>query len=77
MICPPASPYLNPIENLWSIVKRKLYEAGKQYHSKNELKEAIKECCKTISSETIKNLTTSMDKRLVKIIESHGVYINM
>ena len=36
-------PDVNPIENLWSIVKRKLYEASKQYHSKNELKEAIKD----------------------------------
>ena len=77
MVWPPASPDLNPIENLWSIVKRKLYEAGKQYNSKNELKEAIKECCKTISTETIKNLTSSMDKRLVKILERHGGYINM
>ena len=41
---PPASPDVNSIENLWSIVKRKLYEAGKQYHSKKELKEAIKQC---------------------------------
>ena len=77
MVWPPASPDVNPIENLWSIVKRKLYEAGKQYHSKNELKEAIKECCKAVSSETIKNLTSSMDERLVKILEGHGGYINM
>ena len=52
MVWPPASPDLNSIENLWSIVKRKFYEAGKQYNSKNELIEAIKECCKTISTET-------------------------
>jgi transposase len=77
MVWPPASPDLNPIENLWSIVKRKLYEAGKQYNSKKELKEAIKASCRTISPETIKNLTTSMDGRLVKILESHGGYINM
>lgn len=29
---PPCSPDINPIENLWSIVKRKMYSAGKQYH---------------------------------------------
>ena len=74
MVWPPASPDVKPIENLWSIVKRKLYEAGKQYHSKNELKEAIKECCKTNSPETIKNLTNSMDERLVKILERRGGY---
>ena len=77
MVWPPASPDVNPIENLWSIVKRKLYEAGKQYHSKNELKEAIKECCKTISPETIKNLTNAMDEGLVKILERRRGYINM
>ena len=77
MVWPPASPDVNPIENLWPIVKRKLYEAGKQYHGKNELKEAIKECCKTISLETIKNLTNSMDEKLVKILERSGGYINI
>ena len=30
----PSSPDLNPIKNLWSIVKIKLYEASKQYNSK-------------------------------------------
>ena len=74
MVWSPASPDVNPIENLWSIVKRKLYEAGKQYHDgKNELKEAIKECCKTISRETIKNLTNSMDERLVQILAWNAV----
>ena len=77
MVGPPASPDLNPIENLWSVVKRKLYEAGKQYNSRNDPKEAIKECCRTISPETIKNLTISMDERLEKILEGHGGYINM
>ena len=64
MVWPPASPDVNPTENIWSMVKRKLYEASKQYHSKNELKEAIKECCKTISPETIKNLTNPWMKDL-------------
>ena len=76
IVWPPASPDVNPIE-LWSMVKHKLYETGKQYHSKNELKEAVRECCKTISPETIKNLTNSMVERLVKILECHGGYINM
>ncbi|CAI9721779.1 Hypothetical predicted protein [Octopus vulgaris] len=31
---PPSIPDLNPIENLWSIVKQKLYEGGKPYNSK-------------------------------------------
>lgn len=51
------------------IRKRKSYEAGDQYHSKNEIKEPVKQCCNTISGETIKKLTSSMDERLVKILE--------
>lgn len=38
----PLSPYLNPIENLWSIVKLKLPEYGKQYDSKSGPWGAIK-----------------------------------
>ena len=39
---PPWSPDLNSIENLWSIVKMKLYVGGKQYNSQADLGEAIK-----------------------------------
>ena len=31
---PPSSSDLNPVENLLLIVKRKLYDSGKQYNSK-------------------------------------------
>ena len=36
------SPDLNLIENLWSIVKIKLYEGYKQYNSKTSMWRAIK-----------------------------------
>ena len=35
-------PHLNPTKNLWSIVKMKFYEEGKQYNSKANLWEAFK-----------------------------------
>ena len=34
---PPSSLDLNPIENLWSIVKMKLYQGDKQYNSTADL----------------------------------------
>ena len=34
---PPNSPDLNTIENLWSIVKRKVYEDARQFDNKDEL----------------------------------------
>ena len=38
----PRSSDLNPIENLWSIVKIKSYRESKQYNSKADLLGAIK-----------------------------------
>ena len=37
MIWPPCSPDLNPIEHLWSILKRGVYKVGEQLTSKDAL----------------------------------------
>ena len=73
---PACSPDLNPIENLWSILKREVYSAGKQYSSKEDLWNAINTTAKGISSDTIKKLTSSMDRRLLSVVSNHGRYIN-
>ncbi len=46
MVWPPSYPDLNPIENLWSILKRNIYEGGRQLASKPQLWEAILTSCK-------------------------------
>ena len=35
---PPSSPDVNPIKNLWSIVKMKLYEGCQHYNSKTDMR---------------------------------------
>ena len=72
---PPQSPDLSPIENLWSIMKRKVYENGRQFVSKNDLWEAIKETSAQISPEVIKKLTSSVDETLVKVLKNEGKWI--
>ena len=62
---PACSPDLNPIENLWSILKREVYAGGKHYSSKEDLWHAIKITANGISLDTIKKLTSSMDQRLL------------
>ncbi len=77
MVWPPSSSDLNPIENVWSILKWKIYEDGRQLASKPQLWEAILTSCKEIQAETLQNLTSSMDARIVKVISKKGFYVNM
>jgi transposase len=77
MMWPPASPDLNPIENLWSIVKKKIYVGGKQYDNKKDLWDAIHTACKNINSNEIESLTNSVDKRVILVIERKGGHVGM
>ena len=49
---PAKSPDQNPVENLWSILARQVYAAGRQYSSKEELWNAVQECLSKIPEET-------------------------
>lgn len=76
MIWPPSSPDLNPIENLWSIIKREIYADGKQYSSKNDLWKVIKDSAASIPRSTIRKLTESVNERLFETIRRHGSYVD-
>jgi len=76
MVWPPSSPDLNPIENLWSILKLKIYEGRRQFASKPQLWEAILTSGTEIQAETLHKLTSSIDTRIVKVI-SKKCYVNM
>lgn len=76
MIWPPNSPDINPIENFWGILKRKLYENNQKYATKDELWSAIVKFCNKIDKKTIKSLTSSVDNRLITLIQNKGNYIN-
>ena len=72
MVWPPSSPDLNPIEKLWSILKQKIYEGGRQFTSNQQFWEAILTSCKEIQAET-----SSVDARIVKLISKKGSYVNV
>ena len=65
---PSCSPDLNPIENFWSILKRKLYSSGKQFASKKYLKDAILTAVDDVFADEIKILTSSFYRRLISDI---------
>lgn len=71
---PSQSPDLNPIENLWSILKYKL--RGLSFSTGDELKSKIMELWNNISSDLCKNLCLSMNKRIIECIRNKGHHIS-
>ena len=54
---------LNPIENQWPIVKKKLYEDSKRYNCKQDIREAIKTIMSVNESVEVKNITKLISNR--------------
>ena len=67
---PALSPDLNPIENLWGWLTRRVYSQGRQFSSQTELKSAILQCWSEVPNELLINLITSMKDRMLKGIEA-------
>ena len=72
---PANSPDLNPIENLWSVMKRRLYPDTKQYKSKTELWEVLQEVCEGLRPSESEKLTTTTDDLIFRYIQCNGGYI--
>lgn len=69
---PSLSPDLNPIENLWGSLGRKVYANGKQYKTKEELKSAIIRSWNEIDESEYQNLIKSMPNRVFEVIKLNG-----
>ena len=68
---PGNSPDLNPIENLWVILKRKV--AARNPTSASDLKEAIKHVwCEEITQELCQKLVHSMPDRISAVLRNRG-----
>lgn len=73
---PSNSPDLNPIENVWHILKsrlRKRFAKGeKRPHSEDELWEALVEEWERLDQDTLNKLVDSMPNRLEEVIKANG-----
>ena len=69
---PSLSPDLNPMENVWGYLARKVYENGRQYFSTKELKAAIEQVWYTLCLEIMQNLVLSTENRVYEVIKGNG-----
>ena len=67
---PPQSPDLNPIENLWAIVKRDLKD--KNPRNNDELFQLVQQSWENISLQTCQRLIQSLPKRLANVVKNKG-----
>ncbi|GMG18277.1 unnamed protein product [Phytophthora fragariaefolia] len=69
---PSKSPDLNPIENLWSIMSRRVYPNGKQYENVPQFKAALFEAWESIPIAMLVSLIESMPRRCVEVLDKKG-----
>lgn len=70
---PACSPDLNPIENIWGILARKVYDQEKpQINNIPQLKQRLQSCWFEILSTVLKELIDSIPDRLIEVIKNKG-----
>lgn len=69
---PAKSPDMNIIENLWGFLAKDVYASGRQYKKKEDLKEAIISSWKNIDQDKIRNLYSSLPRRMRALYDSKG-----
>jgi hypothetical protein len=71
---PALSPDLNPVENVWSMIVRRLYADGRHFDSEDDLWSAITDTVKEIPPEDINRLIAGVPKRLTALLVRKGEY---
>lgn len=69
---PPKSADMNIIENVWSILARKVYKNGRQYNNKTELMESIVKSWYEIPQSDIQSLYDSLPRRIQELSDKKG-----
>lgn len=68
----PYSPDLNPIENVWGLLARKVYANGRQFQTPDDLKRQIQISWNEIGQQYLDTLLDSMPRRIAAVLEARG-----
>jgi hypothetical protein len=71
---PALSPDLNPMENVWAMLVREVYEGGRYYESDDALWDGIQAGARRITADRVRPLIHSMKERLVNLLARGGKY---
>jgi transposase len=69
---PPSSPDLNPLENVWSILKNKVNRIMPRPTNADDLFEVARVCWEQINHEVVNGVVLSMEKRVCQVSENKG-----
>ncbi|CAD6185418.1 unnamed protein product [Caenorhabditis auriculariae] len=67
-----AYPDLNPVENLWSVLVRRVYANAKQYTTVNDLKRAIRAEWDGLDKSLLQSLVGSTPNRIFEVAQKQG-----
>ncbi len=69
---PAQSPDLNPIENIWSILKKKLRERSVHPSNAEELFEVLCNIWSALPDSLFSTLVDSMTRRVTAVVDNEG-----
>jgi transposase len=69
---PALSPDLNPIENVWGVLARRVYASGRQFQNCDALIEVLQKVWEEIEPELLVKLVSTMQNRCVSVLEKKG-----
>lgn len=73
---PAKSPDLNPIENLWGDLVLSVYDGGRQFANKEDLRRQIMKSWAAITEERVQHLLASMPGRMADVLLCKGKKID-